>query len=158
MIIYVAIASLLALLGGITWYASLDNPQLEMAQVQLGTVKVVNVNPFESRATLEVGFKVRNPGDKSFTVSHIDYELFANGVSLGRGQYSVQDIPMPGRAIFPTDAEIELPSLFSLVPTSESAQVYTAIVNNQPVTYSAKGMMSVESAWSIVEKEFDVSQ
>ncbi|MEM3089089.1 MAG: hypothetical protein QXY22_00810 [Candidatus Nitrosotenuis sp.] len=158
MIIYAAIAALLAMLGGITWYASLDNPKLEMAELSLGQVKIINVNSIENRANLEVGLKIRNPSDKPFTVSHIDYELFANGQSLGKGQYSAQDIPMPGRAIFSSNAEIELPSMFALVPTPATSELYTAIISGQPVQYTVKGIMVVESAWSLVEKPFDTSQ
>lgn len=158
MIIYAAIAALLAMLGGITWYASLDNPKLEMAEIRLGDVKLINVNSIENRANLEVGLKIRNPSDKPFTVSHIDYELFANGQSLGRGQYSAQDIPMPGRAIFSSNAEIELPSTFALVPAPGNAELYTAIINGESVQYSIKGVMVVESAWSLIEKQFDTSQ
>lgn len=158
MIIYAAIAGLLAMLGGFTWYASLDNPKLEMADIAIGTIRLSGVNSIENRATLEVGLKIKNPSDKPFTVSHIDYELFANGKSLGKGQYSAEDIPLPGRAIFSSGTEIELPSMFTLIPTSDNSDVYDAIVNGQQVQYSAKGMMVVESSWSLVEKQFDITQ
>jgi LEA14-like dessication related protein len=157
-ILYAAIAGLLAMLGGITWYASLDNPQLAMAEIQITNVKVQNVNSLEGRATLEVGFLIKNPGEKTFTVSDIDYELFANGVSLGRGQYSTQDIPLPGRAAFYPGAEIELPTTFSLMRTADNSNEYDAIVDGQQPKFSAKGKMVVESAWSLVEKEFETSQ
>lgn len=158
MILYVAIAGLLSMLGFFTWYASLDNPKLDMAEIQLGEIKVLNVNQQESQATLEVGLKIKNPSDKPFTIALVDYELFANGQSVGRGQYAVHDIPMPGRAIFSENVEIELPSLFTLKRTSENAQLYNAIIEGLPVQYTAKGMMEVQSAWSLVEKEFDTSQ
>lgn len=157
-IIYIAIAGLLAMLGGITWYASLDNPQLEKAEIEITDVSVYNVNTVENRATLEVNFIIKNPGDKTFTVSTIDYELFANGRSIGNGQYSAQDIPLPGRALFYPGAEIELSSLFQLTQTASNSAEYNAIIADKPVTYSAKGMMVVESAWSLVEKEFETSQ
>lgn len=158
MIIYAAIAGLLAMLGGITWYASLDNPKLETAEIDLGDVVIVNVNSIDRRASLDVGFKIKNPSDKPFTISNISYELYGNGKLLGKGQYSNEDVPLPGRAIFSTNVEIELPSRFQLIPTTENADVYDAIVNREPVQYSAKGMMTVESAWSLVEKQFDISQ
>jgi len=146
------------MLGGITWYASLDNPQLSMAEIQLTNVKVQNVNSIENRANLEVNFLIKNPGEKTFTISIIDYELFADGVSLGRGQYSTEDIPLPGRAAFYPGAEIELPSVFQLTQTEDNSDEYNAIVNGQSVQFSAKGKVVIESAWSLVEKEFDTSQ
>lgn len=158
MILYVAIGGLLAMLGGITWYASLDNPQLEQVEIDMGTVKLVSENTIEGKAKLDVGFVIKNPSDKTFTISRIDYELFANGVSVGKSQYSTEDVAMPGRAAFYPDAEIELPSSFTLTKTTENADQYTAITTQSPVVYSAKGLVVVESAWSIVEKEFNISQ
>jgi LEA14-like dessication related protein len=158
MILYVAIGALLAMLGGITWYASLDNPKLEQVEIDMGTVKLVSENTIEGKAKLDVGFVISNPSDKTFTISRIDYELFANGVSIGKSQYSTEDVAMPGRAAFYPNAEIELPSPFTLTKTTENADQYTAITTETPVVYSAKGLVVVESAWSLVEKEFNISQ
>ncbi len=158
MILYVAIGALLAMLGGFTWYASMDNPKLEMVDLNIGTVKLVSENTIEGKAKLDVGFVIKNPSDKTFTVSRIDYELFANDVSIGKGQYSTEDIAMPGRAAFYPNAEIELPSSFTLTRTTENAEQYSAITTESPVVYSAKGLIVVESAWSLVEKEFKTSQ
>ncbi|MFM7796424.1 MAG: hypothetical protein ACKO7N_06635 [Candidatus Nitrosotenuis sp.] len=158
MILYVAIGALLAMLGGFTWYASMDNPKLEMVDLNIGTVKLVSENTIEGKAKLDVGFVIKNPSDKTFTVSRIDYELFANDVSIGKGQYSTEDIAMPGRAAFYPNAEIELPSSFTLTRTTENAEQYSAITTESPVVYSAKGLIVVESAWSLVEKEFKISQ
>ncbi|MBM3905478.1 MAG: hypothetical protein FJ354_02190 [Thaumarchaeota archaeon] len=157
-ILYGAIGCLLAMLGGITWYASLDNPKLEMIELDMGTVKLVSENSIEGKARLDVGFVIRNPSDKTFTISRIDYELFANGVSLGKSQYSTEDVAMPGRAAFYPNAEIELPSPFTLTKTPENADQYIAITTKTPIMYSAKGLVVVESAWSLVEKEFNISQ
>jgi LEA14-like dessication related protein len=158
MILYVALGALLAMLGGITWYASLDNPKLEQVEIDMGTVKLISENTIEGKAKLDVGFVIKNPSDKTFTISRIDYELFANGVSIGKSQYSTEDVAMPGRAAFYTGAEIELPSSFTLTKTTENADQYTAITTESPVVYSAKGLIVVESAWSLVEKEFNISQ
>ncbi len=158
MILYVALGGLFAMLGGITWYASLDNPQLEMVELKMGTVKLVHHNTLEGKARLDVGFAIKNPSTKTFTISRIDYELFANGVSLGKSQYSTEDVAMPGRAAFYPNAEIELPSPFTLTKTPENADAYNSITNEEPIVYSAKGLVVVESAWSLVEKEFNISQ
>ena len=71
-ILYAAIAGLLAMLGGITWYASLDNPQLTMAEIEMADVKVTIVNNIDGRANLEVSFLIKNPSEKTFTISNID--------------------------------------------------------------------------------------
>lgn len=157
-ILYAAIAGLLAMLGGITWYASLDNPQLNMAEIELAEIKVTSINNIEGRANLEVSFLIKNPSEKTFTISNIDYELFANGNSIGKAQYSTEDIAMPGRAAFYPGAEIPLSSTLQLIHSNVNPDLYDSIINEEPITFSAKGKMVVESAWSLVEKEFDVSQ
>lgn len=146
------------MLGGITWYASLDNPQLEQVEIDIGTVKVTSVNTIDGTAKLEVGLVINNPSEKTFTISRIDYELSANGQPLGRGQYSAEDVAMPGRAAFYPGAQIELPSIFQIQKTDENADIYDTITGEGPVTYSIKGLVVVESAWSLVEKQFEASQ
>lgn len=157
-IIYVAIAGLLAMLGGITWYASLDNPQLAMAEIQLTSVKVLNTNTVDNRVTLEVSFLIKNPSEKTFTVSNIDYELSANGKPLGKGSYSTEDIALPGRAAFYPGSQIELPTNFNLMLSDGASDEYNSIINGQDLKFSAKGKMVVESAWSLVERDFETSQ
>ncbi|NIP62281.1 MAG: hypothetical protein GWN01_07800 [Nitrosopumilaceae archaeon] len=157
MLVYVAIAGLLALMGGFVYYASLDNPKLEQVEIQLKSVKVLNVNTVEERAQLEVTFLVRNPSDKTFTIPSISYDLSVEGERLGSGQYSTEDIAMPGRAAFYPDAEIPLKNSFSLVKAQVEPDIYNRIVNEQITSFSAEGVITVESAWSIVEKEFKTS-
>ena len=156
-ILVVAILALLGMMAGGVYYASLDNPQLEQAVIELSAVELRDVNTIENRATLTVTFLVTNPSDLTFTIPLIAYELYGDGVSLGSASYSTQDIAMPGRAAFYPDTEIPLDSKFTFVLTDVNETVYEKIVTGQSVQYSAKGMISVESAWSIVEMNFDTS-
>lgn len=146
---------MLAIMGGIVYYASLDNPELEKVEIQLDGVEVLDVNSIENRARLETTFLVKNPSEKTFTVPLISYELFANGESIGTGQYSTEDIAMPGRAAFYPSSEIPLTNIFQLVLSDSNAQQYSAITSGESVKYSAKGIITVETAWSLVEKEFE---
>ena len=138
-------------------YASLDNPKLEQAVVELSGVELRDVNTIENRATMTVIFLVTNPSDLTFTIPLIAYELYGDGVSLGSSSYSTQDVAMPGRAAFYPDTEIPLKNKFTFVLTDVNETVYEKIVTGQSVQYSAKGMVTVESAWSIVEMNFDTS-
>ena len=104
-----------------------------------------------------VTFSVTNPSDLTFTIPLIAYQLYGDGVSLGSASYSTQDVAMPGRAAFYPDTEIPLKSKFSFVLTDVNETVYEKIVTGQSVQYSATGMITVESAWSIVEMNFDSS-
>lgn len=142
---------------GLIYYASLDNPQLEMVQLDLVGVKVLETNSIDRRATLELTFLITNPSEKTLTISYINYELFVNDKNVGNGEYSTQDIAMPGRAAIYAGKSVELTSKFNLVYTDQVANEYSIITNGEQAGYSAKGIVSVESAWSIVEKPFEVT-
>ena len=156
-ILYAAIGGLLAIMGGIVYYASLDIPHLEQVEIELFDVELIDVNSIENRAELKATFLVKNPSEKTFTVSFISYELFANGNSIGTGQYSTQDIAMPGRAAFYPGSEIQLKSNFQLVLSDVNAQDYQSITRGESVRYSVEGTITTESAWSLVDKEFQSS-
>ncbi len=51
-ILFVALIALLGMMGGIVYYASLDNDDLSSATIQLQKVELVDVNSIENRATL----------------------------------------------------------------------------------------------------------
>jgi hypothetical protein len=81
--------------------------------------------------------------------------LYADGSEIGSGAYSTEDVAMPGRAAFYPDAEIPLKNKLTIVMSEMSETVYNKIVSGQAVQYAATGQMTVESAWSIVELDFD---
>ena len=154
-ILFVAIIALLAMMGGIVYYASLDNDDLSMATIELESVELTDVNSVESRATLKVTFLVANPGEVTVTVPVITYQLYADGSEIGSGTYSTEDVAMPGRAAFYPDAEIPLKNKLTIVMSEMNETVYKKIVSGQVIQYAATGQMTVESAWSIVELNFD---
>ena len=156
-ILVVAIVALLALMGGIVYYASLDNEDLSMATIEIDSVEVIDVNSIENSATLKVTFLVTNPGDVTVTVPVITFELFADGSFVGNGIYSTEDVAMPGRAAFYPGAEIPLNTKMSVVMSDMNDMVYNKIISGETVQYSATGMLTVESAWSIVELDFDTN-
>ena len=59
-ILVIAIVALLGMMGGIVYYASLDNDDLSMATIELQSVELTDVNSVESRATLQVIFLVEH--------------------------------------------------------------------------------------------------
>ena len=155
MTVYAAIAAMLALMGGIVYYSSLDNPFLEQVQIELESVQITNINNIQNTATLQVTFLVSNPTDKTFTVPSISYELFGDGQVIGAGQYSTEDIAMPGRVIFYSGASIPLKSTMTI--TADGDTQYQDIVSNNIQEYTASGLITAESAWAIVEVDFESS-
>jgi len=156
-LVYVAIAGLLAMMGGIVWFASLDNPELEQVQVKLNNVKVLEVNTIENSAKLEVTFLVKNPSEKTFTVPSIAYKLYADDKFLGSGQYSTEDIAMSGRAVFYGGAEIPLKNSLILKKSDVDSQLYQAILDGNISGFSAEGKITTETSWSLIEKDFKTS-
>lgn len=152
--VFIAIGAMFALMGGFVLYASFDNPELEKAEIRLDSVEVFDVDEVQGKTVLDVVFLVKNPSEKTFTVPSIAYELYANGIHLGSGQYSTEDIAMPGRAAFYGGAEIPLKSRFFMTLDDQNARGYDLVVSGSPVTYSADGTIVVETAWSLVEKDF----
>ena len=153
-ILIVAILALLGIMAGGVYYASLDNPELEKATIELENVELVDVNSIENTAKLKVTFLVTNPSDLTFTIPLINFDLYVDGVFVGLGSYSTEDIAMPGRAAFYSDAEIPLYTYMTIVKSADNYSAYDSIVSGTNIEYSANGMITVESAWSIVEKEF----
>ena len=157
MIVYAAIAGLFGMMGIIVWYASLDNTELEQVEIKLLNVEVKDVNKIENSVKLEVTFLVKNPSEKTFTVPIIGYQLYADGQLLGSGQYSTEDISMPGRAIFYSGVEIPLKNTFILNESDVNSEIYQAVLNGNISSFSAEGSITTETSWSLVEKAFKTS-
>ena len=152
--VYVAIAGVLALMGGIVYYASLDNLHLDQVEIELTDVNVRDVNTLNSQIKLDVTFLVKNPSDKAFTVALIDYELYADDILLGSGEYSTADIALPGRAVLYPGAEVPLKNTFVLNENEVSSEVYDTVINNNINKFQAEGILTTQTSWSTAEKEF----
>jgi len=157
MIVYAAIVGLFGLMGIIVWYASLDNSNLEQVEIKLQSVEIKDINKIENSVKLEVTFLVKNPSEKTFTVPIIGYKLFADDQLLGSGQYSTEDISMPGRAVFYSGAEIPLKNTFVLNKSNVDSEIYQAVLDGNVSGFSAEGTITTETSWSIIEKEFKIS-
>ena len=157
MILYVAIGGLFVFLFAMVGVSLLDIPELEKSQLRLGSVEVTDVNTIDNHAKLKISFLITNHGERTFVIPVISYELFANGKSIGTSSYSVEDIPMTGRAPFYPGAEIPLDSYLKISLTESNSDEYLAIVNGEFVEFSVKGQYTIETAWQLIEKEFESS-
>ena len=157
LLLYAAIVGLLGLLGAIFWFGSLDIPDLEKVEIELTEIEVLSVNKVANTAKLTVTFLVKNPSEKTFTVPLIRYQLYADDELLGSGQYSTVDIAMPGRAIFSSGVEIPIKNTFELSLSDVNKEIYQAVLDNNIANFRAEGVITTESAWSTIEKEFNTS-
>ena len=154
MTVYAAIAGVLTLMGGIIYYASLDNVDLDQVEIELTNVELRDVNSINSQAKFDVTFLVKNPSDKTFTVSVIEYKLYGDETLLGSGIYSTADIALPGRALFSAGAEIPLKNIFVISKGDVKPEIYEAMINNRITSFSAEGTITTQSSWSEAQKEF----
>lgn len=154
MTVYAAVVGVLGLMGGIVYYASLDNVDLDQVEIELTNVELRDVSSINNQAKLEVTFLVKNPSDKTFTVSVIEYKLYGDGALLGSGIYSTADIALPGRALFSSGAEIPLKNIFVLSKDDVNTEIYEAMIDNKITSFSAEGSITTQSSWSEAQKEF----
>jgi len=154
MTVYVAVAGVFALLGGIIFYASLDNAELEQVEIELVSVKLKEINSVNNQAKFDVTFLVKNPSDKTLTVSLIDYQLYGDGKLLGTGLYSTADIALPGRALFYAGAEIPLKNIFVLSKSETNSELYEDAINEKIANFSAEGKITTQTSWSETDIDF----
>lgn len=153
--VYVAVAGVLALMGAIIGYASLDNEDLQQIEIELASVELKEVNTVANQAKLDVTFLVKNPSDKTLTIAVIDYQLYADDVLLGPGLYTTADIALPGRALFYSGAEIPLKNIFVLERSERNSEIFDSIVNNEITDFDAVGTITSQTSWSESDKEFE---
>ncbi len=152
--VYAAIAGVFALMGGIIFYASLDNAELEQVEIELSGVELISTNTANDQAKFEVTFLVKNPSDKTLTVSMIDYKLFGDDVLLGSGLYSTTDVALPGRALFYSGAEIPLKNTFVLNKSDIDSETYSKAINEKINEFMSEGRITTQTSWSETDKDF----
>jgi LEA14-like dessication related protein len=154
MTVYAAIGGVFALMGGIVFYASLDNVDLDQIEINLVSVELRDSNTVNNQVKLDVTFLIKNPSDKTLTVSTIDYQLYGDDVLLGSGLYSTADIALPGRALFHEGAEVPLKNIFILSKSDVNSEIYEDVVNGKITSFTAEGRIITQTSWSESEKEF----
>lgn len=154
-VIFSAFAGLGILLLSLVLFANSGQDVLKQVKIDLVGVKLIDVNKINNRAHLEVLFNVTNPTTITATIPSINYDLFVNGKHLGSGHYSTEDIAMAGRApLFPSST-VTLTNTFELVNTDQISNEYQSIINGKPVSYKVTGQVTVESAWTLITRDFE---
>ena len=156
-IVYVAIGALFAFLGGMVYYSTLDFPELEKSELKLLSVDVVEIDSIENRIFLKVMFGITNSGERTVTVPEISFELFANGRSLGSSSYSISDIPMTGRVLLTSGLQVSIPGEITINLTDNNKDIYEAIAAGESLDYRVAGQYTIETAWQVVDMQFDSS-
>ena len=157
MILYVAIGGLFAFMGAIVYYSTLDFPELEKSELDLLSVDVVEIDSIENRIFLKIIFGITNHGERTVTVPEISFELFANGQSLGSSSYSISDIPMTGRVLLTSGLQVTVPGEITINLTDDNKDIYESISSGDSVEYRVDGQYTIETAWQLIDIQFDSS-
>ena len=151
-----AIASaiiLLPLILTITLPADLNSVTIDLSKVNAITPNIANDS---QRIQLDVYFKVYNPTQKTLTTSKIEYTLFANGIPLGQGILSYEDIPLNGRPQLYYNSTTTLKSPFTY--SNSSAGLFNKMVQNpeaaKQIKWKVEGEAQIESGFSSYPKRF----
>ena len=156
-IVYVAIGAMFAFMGGIVYYSTLDFAELEQSEIKLLSVDLVEIDSIDNRITLNLVFGVTNNGERTVTVPEISYQLFVNERSLGSSSYSVSDIPLNGRALLLSGMQVPLVGEITINLTDDIKDVYEAIAAGESLDYKVTGQYTIETAWQVLDVQFDSS-
>jgi LEA14-like dessication related protein len=124
---------------------------IELSKVEVGDIANDNAIP------LNLFFNIRNPTDKAMTTSKIDYNLIADGESLGQGVLSYEDIPLNGRPQLSPGLTTTLKSTFELSQSNMNSDIFRVIKNAQAteqIKWKVDGVAQIESAFSFSPKQF----
>jgi LEA14-like dessication related protein len=124
---------------------------IELSKVEVGDIANDNIIP------LNIFFNIHNPTDKAMTTSKIDYNLIADGESLGQGVLSYEDIPLNGRPQLSPGLTTTLKSTFELNQSNINSDIFRVIKNAQAteqIKWKVEGVAQIESAFSFSPKQF----
>lgn len=124
--------------------------------IQLSRVMLASGGEEEQKLELRVSLNITNESEYTLTTSKIEYELFADGASVGSDTISYEDIPVNGRpALFSNEPPITIPDTFTLDYSDDKAELFNKILDNSAdISWSITGSASIESGTSFQEKTF----
>ncbi len=160
----VVIAIFLAIVAGLVGLIAFTNQETKEVEGKIGVVlenvKMKSIDEQTKVMTLQVDFAITNNHDRTLTISKIDYELFGNGKSLGKGFLSYESAPLVGRPPLFPDTSTTLPSDFRLNYSEDVSDVWNLLATspeNDSIAWKAKGTAEIESALDFIPVEFESS-
>lgn len=134
-------------------------PDLGAVSIIIKKIELKEISDDNNTATLNVVFNIKNPTSQALTTSKIDYELVANGESLGEYSKSFIDIPVNGRPQLLSNTDTNISSIIE-TPITDQAFRMNLIQNNQTmqnIDWSANGNAIIESGFSSAPKTFNAT-
>jgi LEA14-like dessication related protein len=118
--------------------------------VKISLTKVTVPVAQEDRLELRPVFKITNPTDQTITTSQLEYELFADGVSLGTNVISYENVPVNGRPAIFSQGSVDIApdprTPFVVEYNNNIADLYKKIKDSpEKVSWRATGTAQLES-------------
>jgi hypothetical protein len=159
MVIIAIFVGFAAALAGLVGFTNLEQEEIgPLVDVALADVRMKGIdkeNP--TLMIVRVDFTIFNETKQTLTIAKIDYDMYANEQFIGRGILSLEDAPLTGRAPLFPGTPTTLPSEMQLRQSPEVMHVWDELKdgNTDDIKWRADGVAQIETAFSIIEKEFD---
>ena len=135
---------------------TLTQPNFDLVEVRLSNVTISSIE--DGRIKLLPVFTITNPTDQTITTSKIDYELFADGVSLGTKVLSYEDVPLNGRPAIFSQGSVDIKQYAGdpfVVDESAHPDVFAKIRDSPAsVKWKATGTAGIDSTLIQNERPF----
>ena len=145
---------LLPLILTITLPTDLNKLTIKLSKVEAVPPDITNAS---QKPQLNVYFDIYNPTQQTLTTSGIDYQLFADGKSLGNGTKSYEDIPLNGRPQLYSNSNVTVKSSFPLTSNANSS-IFKRMLSNpaavKQIKWRVEGVAQIESGFSTSPKKF----
>jgi hypothetical protein len=127
----------------------------ERVFINLSRVELTSGSEGEQSLNLRVAFNINNMNDITLTTSRIEYELFADGASIGTDTLSYEDVPLNGRPpLFPS-RPITVTDTFRLDYSDQRAELFDRVLNSSDqINWRVSGTATVESGTTLLQKTF----
>ena len=134
-------------------------PDLGAISIIVKKIELEKLSGDNNTATLNVLFNIENPTGQALTTSKIDYELIADGESLGEYSKSFIDIPVNGRPQLLSKTDTNISSVIE-TPISDKNIRTDLLRNNQSIEnieWIINGNAIIESGFSSAPKVFNTT-
>jgi hypothetical protein len=123
--------------------------------IELGRVALTSGSEGEQSLDLRVSFNMTNTSEFALTTSKIEYELFADGDSVGSDTISYENIPINGRPALFQNQPVTISDTFRLDYSDERAELFNKVLNSsEEISWSVTGMSIIESGTTFQERPF----
>jgi hypothetical protein len=134
-------------------------PDLGAISIIVKKIELEKLSGDNNSATLNVIFNIANPTGQALTTSKIDYELMADGESLGEHSKSYIDIPVNGRPQLLSNTDTNISSIIETSISDKNIRT-DLLRNNQSIEnieWVINGNAIIESGFSSAPKIFNTT-